>query len=291
MIDLIVNPIAGGKNGKNMQKNLSRIESRLKARNVEYKLHFSEQKGDVKALAGKLIEEGAKTLVCVGGDGSFHELINGITDFTKVNVGLIPCGTGNDFASAICLPKDPEAVVDLILDSKPKFTDFMELPTVRCINIAGLGIDVDVLKRYEALPKKTKFGYTKCLIKTLFNFDFTDFDATLNGKTQHFRSFIACAANGTTYGGGIPICPVADPTDHLIDFVAVSELKGLKIVGAFLKLKKGKLLTLKQSYHERAAEIEIKTDIPCTVNVDGELYDNIPFKVKVVPDTLKMFRP
>ncbi|MBO4594501.1 MAG: hypothetical protein J5697_02225, partial [Clostridia bacterium] len=91
-------------------------------------------------------------------------------------------------------------------------------------------------------------------------------------------------------GGGIPICPVADPTDHLLDFVAVREIKGLKIVGAFLKLKAGKILSLKQSFHDRAKSIKIETDLPCTVNVDGELYDGIPFNVKVVSDELKMYR-
>lgn len=290
MFHLIVNPIAGGKNGRRMIKKLALIESRLIERGIEYSVSFSKEKGDMKTIAETLVNGGATDIVCVGGDGSLHEVINGITDFSKINLGLVPCGTGNDFANALKLPLDPVKAIDLIIDGKPKYTDFLQLPTVRCINIAGIGIDVEVLKKYEALKKKNKFGYTKCLIKTLFNFDFTDFTADFGEKKEKFRSFIACVANGTTYGGGIPICPVADPTDRLLDFVAVRELKGLKIIGAFMKLKAGKLLSLKQSFHTRAQKIKIETELPYSVNVDGELYDNIPFSVEVVSDKLKMYR-
>ena len=64
----------------------------------------------------------------------------------------------------------------------------------------------------------------------------------------------------------------------------------IKIIGAFLKLKKGKVLSLKQAEHFECQNINIKTDIPCTINVDGELYENIPFDVKIVSNTLKMYR-
>ncbi|MBO4594654.1 MAG: acylglycerol kinase family protein, partial [Clostridia bacterium] len=145
MLDLIVNPIAGGKNGKRMEKNLALIEARLKERNVNYSVFRSEKKGDMKSIAEKLVNDGATDIVCVGGDGSLHEVINGITEFDKVNLGLVPCGTGNDFAKTLKLPFDPVKAIDLIIDGEPKYTDYLQLPTVRCINIAGFGIDVEVL--------------------------------------------------------------------------------------------------------------------------------------------------
>lgn len=290
MFDFIVNPIAGGKKGKKMRKNLCAIENRLKERKIEYAFHFTEHKNHGKELAEKLISDGATDIVVIGGDGTLHEVINGFHSFERVNLGLIPCGTGNDFAFALGLPKEPVKALDLILDGSPKSTDFMQMPTVRGINIIGMGIDVEVLKKYEALKKKNKFGYTKCLIKTLFDFDYTNFTALIDGKKTDYRSFIACVANGSVYGGGIPICPPAIPTDGEIDFVAVKAIKRIKIIGAFLKLKSGKILTLKQATHVRGKDISITTDLPYTVNVDGELYKDIPFNVKVVSNALKMYR-
>ncbi len=290
MLDFIVNPIAGGKHGKKTRKTVAIIQKILNEKKIEYTIHFTREKGNGKEIASKLITKGSTDIIVVGGDGSLHEVVNGLHSFEKINLGLIPCGTGNDFASAVNIPLDPEKALDLIIDGKPKYTDFMQLPTVRGINVVGTGIDVDVLKRYEALKKKTKFGYTMSLIKTLFNFSYTEFDADIDGEKKHYRSFIAAIANGTMFGGGMKICASADPADNQLNFVAVSELKGLKILGALLKLKKGKLLTLKQATMIPCKDVVISTDKPCTVNVDGELYENIPFEVKIVSNQLKMYR-
>lgn len=290
MLDLIVNPIAGGKDGKRMIKKLAIIEKRLKERTVSYSVHLGHNFGDVRRITNQLCNSGATDIICVGGDGTLHEVLNGFTNFDKVNLGLIPCGTGNDFAGALKLPLDPEKAIDLILDGKPQYTDYLQLPNVKCMNIAGIGIDVDVLKRYNSLKKKTKLGYTSCLIKTLFDFEYTHFNVDVDGKKQEFTSFIACIANGFTYGGGIPICPPADPTDNKLDFVAVKQIKRLKIIGAFLKLKKGKLLSLKESYHVTGKHVKITTDKPVTVNVDGELYNDLPLDIELISNTLKMYR-
>lgn len=291
MIDFIANPSAGGKDGKKVKKALPKIEKHLTERNIPYVIHMTKTPHHATELTDTLIKQGATCIVVIGGDGTLHEVINGFSEFDKVAMGIIPCGTGNDFATALKLPFDPIEALDLIIDGEAKYTDFMQMPTVRGLNIIGMGVDVDVLKRYSALKKKTKFGYTKCLIKTLFNFDFTDFTAELNGTSEHYRSFVACVANGCHYGGGIPICPVADPTDKKLDFVAVREIRGLKLINAFLKLKGGKVLSLPQAIHRNMTEIVCKTERPVTVNVDGELYDDVPFDIKIVSDKLRVFRP
>ena len=290
MLDFIINPIAGGKHGKKTRKTVSALETRLNQRGVKYNIHITSYKGHAKDLTEKLIKKGATDIICVGGDGTLHEVINGFCHFDRANLGLIPCGTGNDFASALNIPTDPVKALDLILDSQPKFTDFMQMPTVRGINVIGTGIDVDVLKRYNKLKKKNKFGYTMSLIKTLFKFDYAEFSAEFDGEKDDYVSFIAAVANGNVFGGGIPICPPANPTDKKFDFVAVRAIRKIGIIKAFLKLKAGKVLSLKTAEHHACKEIKINTKTPCTVNVDGELYENIPFEVKIVSDTLKMYR-
>ncbi len=291
MLDFIVNPSAGGKQGKKMKKSVELIEQRLKERGVEYCIHHAIELGQTTELAKTLIDNGATDIVVVGGDGTLHAAINGFHNFDKVNMGIIACGTGNDFASAIGIPSNPVKAVDLIIDGEAKYTDFMQMPTVRGLNVIGMGIDVDVLKRYESLKKKTKFGYTSSLIKTLFKFDFINFKAELNGEKDSYHSFIAAVANGSRFGGGLQVCPTADATDGELDFIAVKAMKKLAIVGAFIKLKAGKILTLKQTIHKKTKKIKVETDIPYTVNVDGELYDGIPFEIEVVSNTLKIYRP
>lgn len=292
MLNLLVNPVAGGKNGKKMLKNLSLIINRLKEKNVAYKIFKTEKRGDATRLTQEIIKSGADNVVVVGGDGTLHETINGFSNFDKVALGIIPCGTGNDFAAALKIPENPVKAVDIILEEQPKFTDFMQMPTVRGLNIIGMGIDVDVLKYYAAAKKKTKLTYTKCLIKALAKFKCIDFSAqTDDGETIKYNSFMACVANGYRYGGGIPVCPTATPTDNKLDFLAVKNLSKLKMIFAFIKLKAGKILSLKQASHQNMSKINILPSTErYTVNVDGELYDDIPFSVEIVSDKLRVYR-
>ena len=287
MLDFIVNPTAGGKKGKKIMKIIHVLTKRLEKENVDYTIHIVKELKGSRSKTEELIKNGATDIISVGGDGTLHEIINGFSNFEKVNLGIIPCGTGNDFARAINLPKNPIQALELILHNKPQYTDYMQMPTVRGLNIIGTGIDVDVLKRYNALKKKNKFGYTKCLIKTLIDFEYTNFTVEIDGEKTSFRSFIAGVCNGYRFGGGIPICPIASVTDNVLDFIAVKEIPRIKIIGAFLKLKAGKILKLKQSIYKKIKEIKITSDKLFTVNVDGELYENIPFEVKIVSNTLK----
>lgn len=291
MIDFIINYSAGKSHGKRTAKTVKLLEQRLIERNVPYIFHFPTSAEDTKKTTAKIIKQGATTVVCVGGDGTLHQVINGFANFENVTLGLIPCGTGNDFASALQIPSSPLDALEVILNGEAKFTDYMQMPSVRGINIIGMGVDVDVLNRYAQLKKKTKWGYTKCLIQTLKNFEYSDFDAQINGKRDHYRSFIACIANGHQYGGGIPISPDSKSDDNLLNFVAVSEIKKSKIIGKFLKLKKGKILSFPETTHLQTKSVKIFTHGDIVVNVDGELYKNIPFDVKIVSNKLKVFRP
>ena len=290
MLDFIVNPTAGGKKGKKIMKILHVLTKRLEKENVDYAIHITRELKSSREKTEELIKNGATDIIAVGGDGTLHEVINGFSNFEKVNLGIIPCGTGNDFARAINLPKKPIKALEIILNNKPQYTDYMQMPTVRGLNVIGTGIDVDVLKKYNALKKKNKFGYTKCLIKTLFDFEYTDFVVEIDGEKTSFRSFIAGVCNGYRFGGGIPICPIASTNDGELDFIAVKEMPRIKIIGAFLKLKAGKILKLKQSIYKKIKEIKITSDKPFTVNVDGELYEDIPFEVKIISNTLKIYR-
>ena len=291
MLDFIINPCAGGGHRRKKSKLAVKIiETKLKNTGVDFAFHFTEYPKHAVSIAKDLIEKGATDIIVVGGDGTLHEVLNGFSDFDRVNLGIIPCGTGNDFANAIGVPEDPEKALDIVLTHKPQYTDFMQMPTVRGLNIIGMGIDVDVLRLYEKVRKKTRLSYTLCLIKTLFNFKYSEFDVETENAKESYRSMIAAVANGYRYGGGIAICPVASPTDNKLDFVAVKEMKKIKMIGAFLKLKKGKILTVPETVHFNAKNVKITPKGSYTVNVDGQLYDDIPFEIKIVSDTLKMYR-
>ena len=116
MIDLIVNPVSGKGAGS---KALQVIEEYLKSQFKEYKVHLLTKSGEGQSVAAKLCKEGAKTIAVIGGDGTFHEVLNGM-DFSKARLGLIPAGRGNDYAESAGLPFDPVEAVNKVLSGDPE---------------------------------------------------------------------------------------------------------------------------------------------------------------------------
>ena len=289
MLNIVYNPTAA--KGKSKIK-LKIVEEKLNEMNVLYKISETLREKHAIELTKQLIEDGATDIIAMGGDGTINEVLNGFSNFENVNLGIIPSGTGNDFVSSIGIPLDAEKALDIILNEKPKYTDYMQLEGVRGINVVGTGIDVDVLKRAKkARIFKGKVQYLLALITSLIKFKDYRLDITYNDKTEKRKGLIACVCNGNVFGGGIKICPIAIPDDGYLNYMVAINVKKKKIPGAFKSLIKGTILNEPITHTEKTKEIEVTSPDKMTVNVDGELYDDLPFKVKIVHDTLKIYRP
>lgn len=288
MVTLIVNPSAG--RGKR-KKQYARALARMHERGMEPRILVTHARGEAKELARQACEAGGDVIV-VGGDGTLHEVLNGFGNFENCALGLIPMGTGNDFAAAAKIPEDPVQAVDLIADGTPQYTEYMQMPQgVRGINVIGTGIDVEILRRCRSNRLfRGKTGYLLSLIVSLIKFKNYELTARFNGKEEHYKSLIACIGNGSRIGGGIRMCPAAVLGDGLLDFVAVDNVKKLRVPAAFVKLMKGRILEEKFTRFERCEHLEVEPALPLTVQVDGELYDGLPFVVDVVKNKLRMYR-
>ncbi len=288
MYNVIVNPCSGG--GKK-KKFCARALARFAALGKEVCVHTAEGRGQIATLAHELSAEG-HDLIVVGGDGSLHDALNGMTNFENCALGLIPAGTGNDFAAAAGISEVPEEAVDLIAGGQAKYTEFMQFPGgIRGMNAAGTGIDVEILRRCRRNRLfRGKTGYLFSLIVSLLKFKNYELTARFNGKEEHFSALIACVGNGYRFGGGIRMCPEAVLGDGLLDMVVVDDVKKSRMIPAFAKLMKGRIIEEKFTRFERAEHVEIVPERPLTVQIDGELYDGLPFVVDVVKDKLRMYR-
>lgn len=288
MLNFIYNPVAG--KGR-AQRFRSAIEAKLKASGVAYCFWETSEHGDATRIARELTGRGECDIVAMGGDGTVHEVLNGLADPARVNLGLIPCGSGNDFAAAIGIPQTPEGALDVLLTAKPRPTDFLECAGVRGLNVIGAGIDVEILKRsYRAKFLKGSLNYFASLIMALIHFQFYRFRAEFNGERKEHRGLIVCACNGRRIGGGIGICPDAVVDDGLLDVVMVEDVTKAMIPGALVRLVQGRILRQRYTRHERAGRLKALFDSPATVQIDGELYDGLPFDVQVVTGQLRIYR-
>ena len=285
---LISNPVAGkNKKGKALQKLIEIFD----ARGVKYDTHFSSCKRDVTQIVNDLTKAGEKEIIALGGDGTLHEALNGIADPTQCRLGLIPAGTGNDFAEKIGLSTDVEAAAEVVLSGKTQATDYLEVGGVRCMNVAGLGMDVEVLERCQKGKSKGKMKYLKSLIQSLFAFKGYRLEIESEGRKEEHDALIAAACNGGFFGGGIQICPKADVADGKMDAVIVDCVGGKwKIIKTFISLMKNKILELPITTHFLCERLRVVPAMACTVQLDGELYKDLEFDVKLCKG-LQFYRP
>ena len=183
MLNIILNPNSG--EGKKRKLQRAALEC-FRARGQALRVFETEKTGQAIHLAHDLTQEGEGDVIVVGGDGTLHEVVNGFTNFDKCALGLIPTGTGNDFAAAAGIPLDPVKAADLIVDSQPQYTEYMQMPQgVRGINAVGTGIDVEILQRCRSSKiLRGRFQYLISLIISLDGMYATKGDA--NDSADNF---------------------------------------------------------------------------------------------------------
>ena len=287
MYCIIVNPNAGKGKGK---KNLKTVLKLFSERGAEYSVFETTRAGEAKEFSERLTSSGEQEIIVVGGDGTLHEVLNGLSDPSSCRLGLIPSGTGNDFSAAAGLPSNAAQAAEIILSGETKETDFLCVGGVRCMNVGGLGMDVDVLVRCKkGRFVKGKIKYLLSLLQSLFTFKGYEIEIESGERRETHKALIAVACNGTQIGGGIRICPASVIDDGKIDVMAVECMGKAQIVKAFLYLMKGKVLDYPAAEHFLCERVKIVPSLPCTVQLDGELYDGLEFDARIECG-LKMYR-
>ena len=291
MLHFICNPVAGKGKSLRIRKIL---ESHLQSGNIPHCFYDTEGPGDAARIASRLTAgvDGETDIIAMGGDGTLNEVLNGLEAPGKVRLGIIPCGSGNDFAAVADIPGTPEAALDLVLNGRARPTDYLECSGVRGLNAIGTGIDVAILRRYGRMKLlKGSAAYLASLVMTLFSYRASALqEITDEGVCRH-NALIACVGNGRHIGGGITVCPDAVIDDGLMDIVIVDDIPRHRIPGAFVKLLKKRILDLPTTSFRRDSTLCIRCDKPFPVQVDGEIYENLPFDVRVVSGALRVYRP
>ena len=287
MLDIIINPI-GGK-GKSA-KALKQVEETLTRRKVEYKVYKTEYAGHATEIARELSQKPDTKIVVMGGDGSFHEVLCGIENFDNVTLGIIACGSGNDFVKKSGHSTNIDDALEVILSGNTKYVDFMQLDNTRCLNVGGGGMDVDVLLKYDKVKNlKGKAAYYYSLFYTLAHTRFHNLRLTVDGRTEDRSVFMIGVGNGGFIGGGIPICPNAVVDDGLLNIGFVSEMKKSRIIFCLPKFLKGKHVGSDWGGEFQGKEIRIEALDDSRFELDGEIIEDTTLNIKVVHDTLKVF--
>ena len=286
MYHLIISEI----NLKKKSKKVEIVKSVFEGAGVGYELHATATRDEVRSITAELTAQEGNSVIVLGGDGTLHDVLNAYVNFESP-LGIIPLGTGNDFAESAHIPTDIKKAAELIISNPPRPIDYIQFESgLRCLNAFGMGIDVDVLQRAYAGKNVKRSKYLRALIVSLAKFKSHNFTVRYNGVEEKHFGLIAAVGNGRQFGGGIKLFPDAKIDDNYLDLFMIDFVSKFKILGAFIKLMRGKINKVKQVKAVRVKEVEfIPESENFTFQADGELYSDIPIKAKLIESGLKFY--
>lgn len=285
--------IASGKRKSKIgESSFEILEDRLKKRNIEYKLLKCDHEGHAIELTKyACAQENCQAIIGFGGDGTFYEIINGLD--TRIPIGFIPAGTGNDLVRALGIGIDVDECLDNIIGKEPVYMDYLKIGSYRSLNLVGTGFDIQLLKREQKIRKrfKTRISYQVALLETISSVKFNHLEYRVDdGEWMETDFFMLDCCNGRWGAGMMPLCIDADPHDGYMDFVIIKKFSRLKILSLLLKFKKGKLYQTKYVQRYRCKKVEIKVTPNLEANLDGEILSLFPETVEIVHNDLKYFK-
>ncbi len=272
---------------------IDRVRAMLTERGVDFEIRETQRPGHATELAKAAVDEGFDVIVAVGGDGTLRETALSVIHTDRV-LGLLPCGTGNDYARPLGIPTDAEAAVEILLSGENRVVDAGQANDQIFFNIAGFGFDVDVLDYTEQYKPKCKNGETAyrlgCL-KAVLGLKLRKTTLTFPDGTMEQNVLMAAAGVGTHFGGGMNVLPESDMSDGLLDVCIAHDVKRLGVLKLLPKFIKGKHIGLKYITYRKATEVSMVCDPVSRIEVDGERMDGTPVTFRVLPGALTVRAP
>jgi diacylglycerol kinase (ATP) len=274
--------------------------ARLQHRGIEVVEIIGDDAEDARYLAGAALERGTDALMVTGGDGVVSNALQ-ILAGTDVPLGIIPAGTGNDHAREFGIPtKDPEAAADIVVDGWTENIDLGRIQRGKGRNgcdkwfgtVAAAGFDSLVTDRANRMSwPHGRLRYYLAMVAELSQLRMLPFRLVIDG-TQEIDADITLAAFGNTrsYGGGLLICPAADPTDGLLDITMAHSASRTKLVRLFPTVMKGTHVNLDEVSTARAKSIRVECP-GINVYADGDFACALPAEISAVPAALQILRP
>ena len=308
MFYFIVNKSSGSGRGASVWAELQQI---LDGQEIPYQYFLTKRQHHATELASEIssMKDDDIRIVVLGGDGTINEVLNGITDFSRIRLGVIPVGSGNDFVTGANLEKDPVKALERILSGNGnKHFDLGEaiLPdgTKRIFGIsAGIGMDAIVCKKALTSPLKKvlnqiglgKLTYVLLTLATLMDMERVPFHICMKKKDgstmdREIPGVIFLAAmNVPIEGGGVPMAPHASCHDGFLTACSAFGFNRLNGLGALVKILTKRHEKKKGFLVEDFQELEIHSKKPMVIHTDGEYAgDHMQVTFRVLPKVLRM---
>ena len=291
----IANPISG--QGKALGIIPKLIEP-LKALGIHPLVEWTTGAGQAEIIASHAINNGINTIIACGGDGTIHEVVNGIMKSEKqdeVKMGIIPLGRCNDFASTFHIPKKLPEIVSYLKSKRFQTVD------LGCVNdrffttVATLGFDSEVNRfvssRSSPIFRRGTLAYIYGIFASLFRYK--DVWVTFKSDLWEFsgKIFLAATANTPTYAGRMKIAPTAVVDDGHLDMCMVKSVSRFEVLRMFPKVFSGGHISHPAVSMQRVTQLEITAEEELLICADGEAITKTPAIISIAPSALQVLVP
>lgn len=293
---VVVNPASGGGAARRRWPLLAR---ELERRGLKFRAEESRFPGHAVVLAREAVESGARRLLAIGGDGTFHELVNGLQQQDRmppaeIVAAAVPGGSGNDWARTHGVPRDPARLAGAMAAGLTRHVDLgiatcahgAEPRTVAFHNAAGAGLDAAVVRATSARGPRA-VAYAIALLRALRRFRAPHFDIEADGARLQGRCLTTIAAIGPDCGGGMRLAPGAAVDDGYFDLVMVADLTLTRALALAPGLWSGRAAGDRAFRRARCASASLAAAPACDVEADGQLIGRTPLEVRILPRALR----
>jgi diacylglycerol kinase (ATP) len=289
---VVLNPRGGKRRGVPVLKRISPFFAKA---GIELNVHMTERPGHAHEIARSLDQNSVQGICVVGGDGTFHEVVDGLmhrNEPISIPLGIIPAGTGNSLAQHLNC-KDPMQAALQIVAGRTMPLDVVRVSmgdkTAYCSNIVGWGAVSDINIMAEKLRILGKSRYAAAALLEILRAKRRRAKILLDGRMlqDSFLFFIAC--NGKFTGADMKLTPGAEIGDGMIDVALVRNASRWQMLKLFTKVFDGSHVSLDFIEFYQVRSFEIQTETPDRMNLDGEMRGTSPVAGEVMPAALSIF--
>ena len=278
------------------------MERELRAAGVALDVEFTRAAHDGERIARSAVLDGWHHLLVVGGDGSVHDVVNGVMSAgppaAEVTLAVAPLGTGNDWARSLGMDLPPRALAAAIavrrtMQHDVGVIDFPEAVPPRrrwFINVAGAGFDAYVISRLPRHVSST-LAYLWGALTGLLTYRAPRFVIQADGRVIDQHLLVAFVANAQACGNGMRVAPAAQVDDGLLDLLTIGKVGGLRALFKISKLYRGTILDDQIVNHLRARTVRIEAEPTAAVEAEGQMVGRTPAAFSVVPAALRAVVP
>jgi len=298
---VIVNPTSGNGASKNKWPV---IKKELLNQNFKIEVAFTAYERHSIKLVEIALTKGFINFICVGGDGTLHNIINGIlrfnpTNISEIKIGVIPIGTGNDWVKTYKIPSNYKKAIDIIKTKKTIKQDIGKISIdstkeiVYFNNLAGIGFDGYVVNNVHKYKNLGFLAYLVGALISLINYKKSFLKITFNKTVLKGKCLMVLIGICKYAGGGMQLTENPNSTDGLFDISYIKNLTLLTVLNNIRGLFNGKITSHKliNTYKTSALKITVIDNNKSYIQADGELIGSGGFTVSILPKAINFIIP